>query len=245
MNPQEFKIPGLELIFTQRPINLRAVTLGEKVRQQMEESLPYFSKKPRQIFTCNQVHSDIIFTVKELDQGQDFYYGRIFRDGDGLVTNLENVALVAKVADCVPILLFDPKNKAQASLHSGWRGTLAQISKKALNIMEEEYNSRSEDIFAYIGPCISWDSFEVMEDVSSKWFETFSFAKDVVKDKDADHQLIDLKESNRRILLEAGIKEENIIVSKESTYENLNLHSFRRDQPDYGVNAMISMLVSE
>lgn len=240
---QDFNFPGLELLFTRRPLNLRAKTQGEKVVHEMDQALKFLSLKPRQIYSCNQIHSNIVYKATDLDHGQDFHYGRIFRDGDGIVTNLSQVALVSKVADCVPLLLYDPKKQVQANLHSGWKGTLAQIGLKALDIMTQDYGCHLEDIHAFIGPAIGKEDFEVKEDVSSKWYQSFSFADLVVRKKDSDHQLIDLKETNRLMLIESGIKEGQIVLAKESTFQDQNLHSYRRDKPNYGINGLISMLV--
>lgn len=240
---RDFDFPGLDLIFTKAPLNFRAVTQGPKVAQAMDQAISHLSLKPRAIYSCNQIHSDIILEARDLDQGEAFHYGRIFRDGDGIITNLSQVALVTKVADCVPLLLYDPVNQVQASLHSGWRGTLAKIGPKALDLMVKDYSCKRENMYAFIGPAISWEAFEVMEDVSSQWYKTFSFAHEVVKEKDEDHQCIDLKETNRRLLIESGLKGDQIILAPETTYESKDLHSYRRDQPDFGINAMISMLI--
>lgn len=243
MIEKEFPIKGIQVLFTQKPLDLRAITQKDKLRRQIKEIENHFSQKPKEIYTCNQVHGDHIFQINQSGLGEEFYYGRFLRDGDGMITNQEGIALVTKVADCVPILLFDPLNQVQASIHSGWRGTQKRIAKKAISLMEKNYQSKRENIYAYIGPAIGWEDFEVRQDVSSLWKETFSFANEVVKEKNADHQLIDLKETNRRILLEEKILPDHIYLSRKTTYQDPSLHSYRRDQPDFGINGMISMIL--
>ena len=85
--------------------------------------------------------------------------------GDTLITNKINTPLVIKTADCIPILLYDNKNKVIAVIHSGWKGTLNNIVINTLNIMISKYNSNKEDISAYLYPSIRKCHFEVEEDV--------------------------------------------------------------------------------
>lgn len=85
--------------------------------------------------------------------------------GDALITNKINTPLVIKIADCIPILLYDNKNKVIAVIHSGWKGTLNNIVINTLNIMISKYNSKTENISAYLYPSIRKCHFEVEEDV--------------------------------------------------------------------------------
>ena len=73
---------------------------------------------------------------------------------------------MVRVADCVPILLHDPKSGAVAAIHSGWRGTVEHASRAAVDGMKRSFGTRPEDLVAAIGPAIGLDRFEVGPEVA-------------------------------------------------------------------------------
>lgn len=108
-------------------------------------------------FELKQIHSNIVNIVDENYQGT--------LDGDAMITNLKNVALVIKTADCIPIILYDNKNHVLAVIHSGWRGTLNSIVKDTVKKMTDIYQIDVDNIKAYLYPSIRKCHFEVDEDV--------------------------------------------------------------------------------
>lgn len=84
----------------------------------------HFPITPKNIIFMNQVHSDMV--VKKLDKKPSF------PKADGMITQIKGLALAIKSADCLPIFLFDNKNKVISAIHAGWRGTALKIVKKAL-----------------------------------------------------------------------------------------------------------------
>lgn len=233
----------LKLIFTEKPYNFRKDTSEVFIHEQIEKIKEENSIEPDGVFYLNQIHSDKIRPIHSLVMGTPGEYGRVAGSGDGMITNVPNILLSIRIADCCPVLLYDPVKNVQAAIHSGWRGTLLQITKKAVEKMGDIYSSHPDNIQAFIGPSIGMEHFEVQEDVKKQWEETFDFAQEVLEKKDETHWNINLKETNRRILLLAGLKEQNITVSERDTYGDKNLHSYRRDQPDYGLNSMLSMIL--
>lgn len=89
---------------------------------------------------------------------------------DGLVTNEPGVCLVTSYADCVPLYFVDPVHRAIGLTHSGWRGTVAKIGTRTIELMHEKYGSEPKDMVCAIGPCIGKECYEVSEDVA-KAFE--------------------------------------------------------------------------
>jgi YfiH family protein len=75
-----------------------------------------------------------------------------YEECDALITNICELALVITIADCVPIMLFDPMNKAIGVVHAGWRGTANGIVKRAVEKMREDFNTDAKNILAFIGP---------------------------------------------------------------------------------------------
>jgi YfiH family protein len=145
---------------------------------------------------------------------------------DALITNKPNVFLAVSIADCTPVLIYDTKNKAVAGIHAGWKGTVAEIVKHALQKMQAEYGTVGADCKAYIGACISYIHFEVGEEVAQH-FETAFKRFDEQKQK----WFVDLKATNKQQLLDFGVPAENIEVSAYCTVKDEALFfSHRRDK---------------
>ena len=162
-----------------------------------------------------------------------------FENVDGLITNKKYLNLVLSFADCTPILLYDPINKVIANIHSGWRGTVKKIGKKAAKKMISNFNTKPENIIACIGPCIGKCHFEVDEEVKNIFENTFSYFNrnfDIIEKRNGKY-LIDTTLINKLILQEVGIKEKNIIESGICTYCNSDcMHSYRANGNQVGTN---------
>lgn len=141
-------------------------------------------------------------------------------DIDGMVTDEPNIVLATFYADCVPLYSVDPVKRCIGLSHSGWKGTIGRIGLKTIEKMTEEFGSNPEDIIAAIGPSICQECYEVSEEVALQFLNEFSKSrycsnKDVLAYKN-DKKLpenkyqLNLWEANRIVLLEAGVKEENI-----------------------------------
>lgn len=197
---------------------------------------------PKVLFGGIQTHSKNIVSALDLKQGEENEIGSFFPDTDGCVTNLKDAALFTTYADCTPIILFDPVKKVHGNVHSGWKGTLQKIGQEAINKMVQDYNCKTKDIVAIIGPSIGKDDFEVESDVMEQFQEEFDFHKEIIRQKDMIKYLIDIQETNKRILIKGGIKESNITVIDLSTKSNPLLHSYRRDGSEFGLMGCITSL---
>ncbi|ODS81290.1 MAG: hypothetical protein ABS46_11880 [Cytophagaceae bacterium SCN 52-12] len=149
-----------------------------------------------------------------------------YYDGhDAFVTDQPDLFLDVTVADCVPVLIFDPVKKAIAAIHAGWRGTVEQITGKTVALLQKAYGTNPADCIAYIGTCIGFDSFEVSAEVARE------FAPELQKEAGSPGKhLVDLKEANRRQLLQAGMTDEFIEVSPFCTVaDHHRFFSFRKE----------------
>ncbi|MBS5066038.1 MAG: laccase domain-containing protein, partial [Hungatella hathewayi] len=95
-----------------------------------------------------QTHTTNVRVVTEEDAGKGIVKERDYTDVDGMITNVPGITLVTFYADCVPLYLLDPANKAIGLSHSGWRGTVNRMGKATMKAMAREYGSRPEDIIA-------------------------------------------------------------------------------------------------
>ena len=84
---------------------------------------------------------------------------------DGVMTDVEGICIGVSTADCIPVLLYDEEHHAACAVHAGWRGTLARIAMKAAADMRLAYATRPEALKAVIGPGISFEAFEVGDEV--------------------------------------------------------------------------------
>ena len=154
----------------------------------------------------HQVHSADILNVTTA--------GR-FEGYDALITNIPNVQLAVTIADCTPILIFDPVQKAVAAIHAGWRGTVQEIVLKTGLAMQKEYGTNPEDCLAYVGTCIDACSFEVGADVADNFNSKFK-----QWDDQKNKFFVDLKLANKDQLIRFGIRPENVEISPFSTVLN-------------------------
>jgi YfiH family protein len=172
-----------------------------------------------------QTHTTNIKVVTKDDRGKGLTKERNYSDIDGLITNDKGVTLVTFYADCVPLFFVDPVKHAIGLSHSGWRGTVDKIGKVTVEKMIECYGTNPADMIAAIGPSICRDCYEVSEDVIEEFRK--SFQPDVIDHicykKDNGKYQLDLWKANQYVLLEAGIKNENISVTNICTCCNPEL----------------------
>lgn len=107
---------------------------------------------------CLEVTEDLLHTSPE--ERQQFLEGK-----DALMTDRPNICIGVSTADCIPVLLYDPRHHAAAAVHAGWRGTVNRIVKETFRKMQKCYGILPEDTIAVIGPGISLKNFEVGQEV--------------------------------------------------------------------------------
>lgn len=181
------------------------------------------------LVTVRQIHSDIIRFVDSPPESQ--------LAGDGLITATPGLLLGIQTADCLPIILVDPKRRALGVFHAGWRGTVKRIAEKGVGEMRHLFGSRPRDLKAAIGPGIRGCCYEVGEEVREKFESQFAYAEklfreghesDPVREKypmlfltarAPGHSILpkkiflDLAEANRQQLLAVGVPAKSIEAS--------------------------------
>ena len=176
----------------------------------------------KQLVSPKQTHSKNIGIVTSS--------GDIFPDTDALITNIPGICLFIRTADCVPILLYDPVQKAVAAIHSGWRSTLQEISKHTIELMQREFGTNPANLIAGIGPSIGPDVYEVGPEVVEQFKNHFAFDNYITPVKNSDKGLLNLWEINHQILINSGIPDEQIEIAEMCTYSSPELfYSARRD----------------
>lgn len=167
---------------------------------------------PRQTHTASVVtitHNFFSLTPQEQQA--------LLNEKDAIVTTLSGVAIGINTADCVPIVLADPRLGIIAAAHAGWKGTAMRIAAATVAAMQA-LGSQPCDIFATIGASICQDCFEVGDEVVERFAEA-GFSIDAITRRHAitGKAHISLQEANRMVLTDCGILPHNIATSGECT----------------------------
>jgi YfiH family protein len=172
--------------------------------------------------TLRQIHSDRVLIAR----GE----AGILGEGDALVTNTPGVLLAIRTADCVPLLVADPRNCAVAAIHAGWRGTVAGVVPRTIETLCMEFGSQPESLTVAIGPCIRRDAFEVGPEVAKEFMRFFPERSDLHEKTN-----VDLSEACHRQLMEMGVRRDSIFDSGCCSFQDQDrYHSYRRDRDQSG-----------
>lgn len=144
-------------------------------------------------------------------------------NADAYLTAQHGRLIGVGVADCVAILLYDSVHQAVAAIHSGWRGTVAEIVPKTIQRMSELYQTEPASLYAWMSPAPDRLEYEVGHEVSRRFDGRYITKKS--KDKD----WLDNRLAVQDQLLAAGVPPDQLAVDPRSTIADLHLHSHRRD----------------
>ncbi|MBV19469.1 MAG: hypothetical protein CL870_00010 [Cytophagia bacterium] len=174
----------------------------------------------------NQVHSNKILVVDKSGN-----YG----DADGIITSpKDNLVLLIKTADCIPIFIYDNITRNYGIVHAGWRGVKKKIHLKAI----EKFiglGSHKNNLNFVMGPSIKACCYEVGAEMLD-YFGTSVIEKN-------GSFFLDLNKSITSDFVNIGIVKDKIKIDSICTYENKHLHSFRRDREKSG--RMLSVIVNK
>lgn len=164
------------------------------------------------ILLPHQTHSDKILTINN-----DFYslselaQANLLDGVDALITAIGGVCVGVSTADCIPVLLYAPDARVVAAVHAGWRGTCQRICQKTIEQMRQTYAVDTAQLRAVVGPGICEDCFEVGQEVYDK-FEEANFDMSLIAVRHNKWH-INLPETNRMQLVEAGVPPVNITMA--------------------------------
>jgi len=203
------------------------------------------------LITLRQVHSDIIRFVDSQPDSQPV--------GDGVITATPGLLLGIQTADCLPIILVDPKHRAVGVFHAGWRGTVKRIVEKGVGEMRRCFGSRPRDLKAVIGPGIHGCCYEVGVEVRQQFESQFRYAENLFREVEESDPVrekypmlfltarapghsvlpkkifLDLVEANRQQLLTVGVSASNIEASPLCTNDRTDLlFSYRAEKGNTG-----------
>ncbi|MEG1583042.1 MAG: peptidoglycan editing factor PgeF [Cetobacterium sp.] len=222
---EEFSKYGIKAIYT-------TVDMGnfqeDEARKKAIETLKINDKI---IYTGHQTHSE---NVTKIDESTKTY----IEDNDGFITNRKAVAIFTRYADCLPIYFLDLVSGAFGCVHSGWLGSYKEIALKTIDKLESEYETKLENLLVAFGIGISQSNYEVGLEFVEKFKSKFTKAqlKDVFLEKNGKIYF-DNQQFNYNILVEKGLRENQIIKNDLCTFADKRFHSYRRDKKESGRNA--------
>src|SRR5258705_7800938 len=179
---------------------------------------PAIGVPPGRVVSLNQVHGREVVTVRRQVAADVLNAMQQERPrADALVSDATDVALVVRAADCVPLLIGDPRTGAAAAVHAGWRGTAARVAVAAVEALARDFGSRPGDLVVAIGPAIGSCCYEVGSDLvdafAAAGHERYLIDRWFMTPRDQRMRL-DVPGANRDQLMPAGGGEGDIHASR-------------------------------
>ncbi len=210
VSPKPYDTLNLALHTGDNPVNVL------KNRTIVAEKYGYLAEN---LIYMEQTHSDNIHIVEHAG------YNKI-DNCDALITTQKNIPLMVMVADCIPVMIYDPVHEVIAAVHAGRNGTFQQIAAKTLQTMQEKFDTSFHEVLVALGPSIHSCCYEVgadLADIAKK-----SFGEKYIQTRKGK-QYLDLQQMNFDQLASLGVPEANIEISAICTSCNQNYFSYRRD----------------
>ena len=193
------------------------------------------------LVASSQDHHTFVRVCTSAQKGIGIYRKKDIMSVDALVTIEPGVTLCTYYADCTPIFFVDTVTHAIGLAHAGWRGTVGRIAQKVIDTMKESFGTDPADVVCAIGPNISVCCYEVDKPCADEFYALGLDSDRFVFPKEGGKYMVDMLECNRQILVESGVKPENITFSDICTQHNSNLlWSHRATKGDRGL--MCAML---
>ena len=183
-------------------------------------------------FVCaNQTHSSNFHRVTLDDKGRGAdRMDTAIADTDALYTYEPNLLLCSFSADCVPVIFYNEVNGLIGVIHSGWQGTVKEITLKLFEHLIQVEHCNPSDFHVQIGAALSQEKFEVDEDVYVK-FKDLGYADDFMYYNDETHKYhIDNQQTVKKQCELAGIPAEQITIDQTCTYLSPDGFSYRQDK---------------
>ena len=175
------------------------------------------------IVTAEQIHTDTVVLVTKEHIGKGAKkYGEAIRATDALITNVSDIPLMLFFADCVPVLIVDPVQRAIGVAHAGWKGTIDKIAQKTVLAMQTHFGTNPQQCLVAIAPSIGPCCYEVDDVVINRLKGQFENWEQLARSNGQKWHL-DLWQANCRQLEQIGVQGRNIVVSKVCTACNNQL----------------------
>lgn len=178
------------------------------------------------MLSVKQVHGTDALIIDRPVTGTDRFEG----GWDAVITDQPGVTVVVRTADCVPVLVYDRRRKAVAAIHAGWRGALAGILPKTIELMVTRFAIQKGDLRISIGPSAGPCCYEVDQAVLEPLRRSRQDWPSLLRDDRSSKARLDLKALVRRQATDIGISEDQITAVNVCTICHPALfYSYRRE----------------
>jgi len=213
----------------------------ENVAENRRRFLKAIGAEGARIVTARQTHSSERCLIESPEQATGPQ-----PDCDAMVTRLPDVLIAIQTADCLPLLIGDPKTGTMAAIHAGWRGTAGRITERTIADMMLLHGVNTRDCIAALGPTACVDCYEVGQDVIERYKSEFGYWRTLlVNFKENGKAHLDIRAANVQQLRFCGFDEDRIHVAEYCTmHQNELFFSYRREgkgQPS-GVGRSLSVI---
>lgn len=170
-----------------------------------------------------QTHSANIHLATVNDRGKGAYTkSNAIPNNDAFIVTEAGVCACILTADCVPVFFYDPTTKIAALAHSGWRGTVQQISLK-VTLRLIEMGCKPNNIRVGIGPSIKACCYRVKDDVLQAFLKTYGQTAHRFFEADSNQLRLDLSKAIVYDLMQVGVLNQNIELCEWCTHCNSHL----------------------
>ena len=232
--------PDLDLLcaFTTRILGNMSLFYGdtENAVENRKNFLVSLGIDYQNLVCSKQVHGSVVRYIREIDSGKGaLSYAHAISDTDALITDKKNVPLSIFTADCLSVFLYDSKTPGIGLVHAGWRSSKENATVKAVQLMQEKFNAKVEDLYVGFGPAIRGCCFEVGGEFTDFFTPEYLIKRD-------GRYYLDLVGINKKQLLAQGLKDKNIFDSKICTScRSEEFFSYRKE--GIGCGRMISVMM--
>ena len=183
---------------------------------------------PHQVHQTKVVKVDVSFLSSSPEAQQQTLDGV-----DALITNEQGCCICVSTADCIPVIIYDPKHKASAIVHAGWRGCVQGAISKGIQAMQEAYSTQPKNLHALIGPHISAERYPVGAEVLDEFIRAGFDVKPLITphpSPSGPRWNLDLRTFCLHELQRAGIHPDSIVNNLQCTYNLSDLYFSARRQ---------------
>ncbi len=174
---------------------------------------------PPDVVLLQQRHTNIVMVIDDttLDRQQT---------ADAMLTNIPEIAIGIKTADCLPILFYDPDVSAIGAIHAGWRGLANRVISGAIERLCTAYAAAPGHLYAAIGPAICRNCYEVGAEVTDS-IARVTDLRGVFRQTSAGKGLLDTTAIALRQMEAAGIPASHLSAVGLCTHCSGGFHSYR------------------